>query len=269
MTTEASREQTDMALELAELCERLTRQVPQAGDDFLAGEFGVEKWTPDFFAIVFAVVNRTQQLERLLESEGISEAVLKEARSHLGAIRSAFDRESMRRPWKDHGMTLVSPNHSSPVRLLSGMISRNHSFDRLTPEDIDEIRAMVAELVGWLKEHQIGDRDFIRECLIEGLEQFDFRIARLSWFGWAYSVQSLKDILMAYFALERGINPADNPDASAVLQKVGAVLKKLYGMTHAAKDTAETADWALSFARAAMKIGSTGSTFIAGYLTGS
>ena len=75
---------------------------------------------------------------------------------------------------------------------------------------------------------------------------------------------------MAYFALERGLDPISNPDAGAMLQKIGVALKKVYGFATGTKEATETADWALSFFHVAMKVGATGGGgFIAGYLTGS
>jgi hypothetical protein len=74
---------------------------------------------------------------------------------------------------------------------------------------------------------------------------------------------------LAYFALERGLDPVTNPDAGAVLQKVGSTLKRVFKFTSTSKDVAETGDWALSFFKYAATVGSSGSSgFIAGLLTG-
>lgn len=259
-----------MALELADLCDRLYSQVTIRGDEFLAQNFGVEKWSAEFFQLVFSITNRTAQLERLLVNEKIGEPVLAGAKSHLSTIRSAFDRTALGQPWKDQGFARVSTAHSSPIRMLSAVISRDHSYPALSSDEQAEIAGIVNELLGWLDEHQLSERDFIRECLINGLQEFLFRLERLEWLGWGYSVESLKDVIMAYFALERGLDPISNPDAGAMLQKIGAALKKVYRFATGTKEATETADWALSFFHVAMKVGATGSGgFIAGYLTGS
>lgn len=263
-------QKTDMALELADLCDRLYSQVPTRGDEFLAGHFGVEKWSPEFFQIIFSITNRTAQLERLLISEKISEPVLAGAQIHLATIRSAFDRTALSHAWKEQGFARVSTAHSSPIRMLSAVISRDHSYPALSPNERAELAGIVNDLRGWLEEHQLSERDFIRECLIDGLREFLFRFERLEWLGWGYSIESLKDVIMAYFALERGLDPVSNPDAGAMLHKIGKALKKVYGFATRTKEATDTADWALSFFQVAMRAGSTGGGgFIAGYLTGS
>lgn len=152
--------------------------------------------------------------------------------------------------------------------MISGIICRNHSYPLLSDEEFQELHDVVSELIQWLEQHQLSDRDFIRECIIDGLRQFLFRLDRLKWLGWGYSVESLKDVVMAYFALERGLDVQADPVCGAAIQKIGTALKKVYGFTGAAKEVAETSDWALAFLRAALKFGGTGgSGYIAGLLS--
>lgn len=260
--------QTDMALELADLCDRLYSTVPERGEDFLAGHFDVEKWSAEFFQIIFSITERTNSLERILVSEGVSKPVLDGARVHLASIRSAFDSLSLRSKWLEAGAVRLGPSHSSPIRMISGVISRNHSFPLLSDEEINDLREVVGELIDWLEQHQLSDRDFIRECIIDGLRQFLFRLDRLKWLGWGYSVESLKDVIMAYFALERGLDVNIDPVCGAAIQKIGSALKRVYGFTGAAKEATETSDWALAFFKVAIKFGTTGGGgYVAGLLS--
>jgi len=76
-------EYTDLALDIAELCDRLNVQTGEPGDVFLANAFAVEAWSSEFFQIIFSIINRTIALEALLKSTRANQAVLDGASAHL------------------------------------------------------------------------------------------------------------------------------------------------------------------------------------------
>jgi hypothetical protein len=261
-------EVTDLALDLAELCDHLNVNSQQAGDDFLASHFGVDAWSPEFFQIIFVIVSRTVALEELITSTKANPAVIRGAAAHLVQIRQAFSKGPLRHAWNQQGQTLIGPAHSSPVRMLSAAIPDEHKYPKLAEDETAELKGMVEQLLDWLRNTQLSERDFIRQSLIEGLEHFLFRLERLQWFGWGYSVESLREVILAYIALERGLKPQANPDAAAVLKKLKTVLRKVFGYASTAKEAAGTGDWILGCYRTVVTATSSGATgYIAGLLT--
>ncbi|MBX7488852.1 hypothetical protein K3177_10035 [Qipengyuania sp. GH25] len=261
-------ELSDPALELAALCDRLNLAHQTRGDQFLASTFEVDPWSPEFFQILGSITTRTVALSRLLKSIGANEAVLTGAENHLTQIRGAFSHAGLSNHWKNHGQRCVSAEHSSPIRMLSPAIPSEYSFPNLTPEEVTELLGLTQTLLEWLKEAQLGERDFIRESLIEGLENFRFRLERLDWFGWGYSIESLREVILAYLTLERGIDMNANPEIGALLKRTGKLLKAVFGHAERAKGAWETGDWLLSAYSQAMRVGGGPvAGYIAGYLT--
>jgi len=141
------------------------------------------------------------------------------------------------------------------------------SYRKLSDAEVDEIFGEVEALRGWLSEHQLAEQDFIRQALLEGLERFLFRLERLSWLGWGYTLESLKEVVAAYMLLERkGIDPSEDPNSAAILQKVDATLKSVYQKVGVVKDVADMGDWLLKLYGAGALIYQS-SPAIAGLLT--
>ena len=88
--------------------------------------------------------------------------------------------------------------HINPIKTLSYQIRQKVSYPKLDEDDRKELLAVVSELIEWLKEHQLKEQDFIRQAIVEGLEQFRFRLERFEWLGWGYTLGSLRDVVAAY-----------------------------------------------------------------------
>lgn len=261
-------ELTDPALELAELCDRLAVSSNERGDLFLAKAFNVDPWSAEFFQIAQSIVNRTEAVEQLLVSINTKKAVVDGAKVHLARIRQAFDLSSLSSHWSQIGLAHVRSEHSSPIRMLSGAIPDAYGYPKLTTDEANDVIELVDQLLKWLRDAQLSEKDFIRESLIEGLEQFRFRMEHLQWFGWGYSIQSLRDVITAYLILERGLNPKANPDVAAAAKKLCAALKKIFGYASTAKDVGDTGDWLLSCYRHAVRTAAGPALgYIAGLLT--
>jgi len=126
----------------------------------------------------------------------------------------------------------------------------------------------VQRTLGFLRDHQLERQDFIRQALIEGLEQFIFRLERLRWLGWGYSLEALKDVIGAYFALERGFDTEGGDQImDATLRKVAGALRSIYSKAGAAKDVVETSDFFLKAYGAAAIYLNTSSGGVSGLLT--
>lgn len=239
-------ELTDPALELAELCDRLNVGTGEAGDVFLANTFSVEPWSGGFFQIVTSIVNRTIALEVITGAMKAQPTVKFEAIAHLQQIRRAFSKEGLTNSWQNVGRTFIAPEHSSPIRMLSPALPEQYTYPKLADTETTELQALVGRLLVWLRRLQLRERDFIRESLIEGLEQFEFRLQHLTWLGWGYTIQSLRDVILAYLTLERGLDAQANPDASAVLKRLNVLFRRVYKYASTGKEATETANWVIA-----------------------
>jgi|GEM_PF-1096471 len=259
---------TDPARELAELCTALQAESAQSGEKFLAEHFTVVPWSREFFEIVFTITERCGMLQDIVGDLGIDEDFQAEMVAHVSAIMAAFSAQAMRAQWKDFGNKKLSPVNVGPLKALSALVRQRVAYRRLEETELAEILSQTANLLEWLEEHQLEDQDFIRQAMIDGVERFQFRLERLSWVGWGYTLDSLRDVIAAYMLLEReGIDPQTHPNAAAILKKVGGVIQAVYQKVATAKDMAETGDWLLKAYGAGSLVYQAGRPLIAGLLT--
>lgn len=235
---------TDPARELAELCESLHSSSGSAGETYLAMKFGVEPWSREFFQIVFTIIERCALVKRLVADLDIDPDYQQEILGHIDMIMSAFSADSMKNAWANFGVGRVSQINIGPVKAVSGLVRQKVAYRKLSSSEVVELAVEVKTLISWLENHQLSEQDFIRQGLIEGLRSLEFRLDKLQWLGWGYTLDSLREVIAAYMLLERGgVDPNSNPDAAAVLQKVGAVIKSVYGKVQTAQSMTKSADW--------------------------
>ena len=235
---------TDPARELVELCESLQVNTGTSGEALLAAKFDVPEWSPEFFQIVFTIVERCSLVKRLIEDLEIDDDYKEEMADHVSIIMRAFSADAMKQGWASFGYSRVSAVHVGPLKAISGLVRQKVAYRRLSEEELNELQSEVATLIEWLSTHQLAEQDFVRQALIEGLNHLNFRMRRIQWLGWGYTLDSLREVIAAYMLLERGgINKQDNPDAAAVLQKVGTVIKSVYDKVQTAQSITKSADW--------------------------
>ena len=243
---------TDPARELAEVCDKLSVGDGHRGDQFLATQFGVKPWSQEFYQIIFCIIERADYVSNLLEILELDDDFKQDARNHTEEIKKAFSYESLGSPWNTIGIKYLNKQNIQPMKMLSAQIRQKVSYPKLDQAEIDEVILIVSELEQWLSEHQINDNDFIRQVLLDGVKQFRFRFERLNWLGWGYTIASLRDVIGAYFALEKGVvDPNINPDAGAVLMKVRTFLEQFYEKAKFSKDVYATGDFLLKMYGAA------------------
>ena len=237
--------QTDPAKEIAEICDKIRSPSSNvAGANFLSEHFNVSAWSPEFYEIVFTIAKRISQLQELIgDLQNVDDDIRDQAIEHLSTILKAFSQAGLVNHWSHASTNFISAEHVNPIKMLSSEVRRVQTLPRLSEDEKRELLSEVDDLLLWLHEHQINENDFIRQAIIEGLESFRFRVERVSWVGWGYSLDSLRAVIGAYLALERGIQPTQQPDAQAVLMKVGAALKFVFQKVGVVKDTTEKAGW--------------------------
>lgn len=261
---------TDPARELVEMLEML--QAPDSsstGAEYLANKFGVKAWSQDFHKIIAAIMDRLAQLSEIVSDLTLDDDFRSEMLAHINDIAVAFGPGAFQNAWRSYGIDRLSRQNLQPLKGLSGQVRQKIAYRKLSDGEIDELLTSVAELISWLKEHQIVEQDFIRQALIEGLEGLQFRLKRLKWVGWGYALEGLRDVIAAYMLLERQeLKVNENPDAEAALRKVGALIKDVYGKLQTVKTVAETGDWILKAYGAATLV-LQGTATIKGLLTAS
>ena len=238
---------TDPARELAELCERLHNAGDtRSGEAYLSAAFEVQAWSKDFYQIVFAILDRIELVKALIAGIDLDADHKTEALAHAEALAGAFGSTSLQSHWHNNGSTHLARVNVQPIKMLSAMIRQRLSYPKLSSEDVEELKREVSELLAWLTEHQLAEQDFVRQALVDGLEQFHFRLSRLQWLGYGYTIESLRDVISAYMALDRGLrDPAEQPDAAAVMQKTATVIRAIYDRIAVAKNIVEVGDFML------------------------
>lgn len=238
----------------------------QQGSTYLAERLGVADWSPEFFEIRSAIFQATKQLRGLIEAKTIREPVKSRTLSHIDTLELAFGHTAMINQWQSAGARHVRSEHTDPILALSSSL-HDYDYEKPTEEERVEFRADAEELLAWLREHQLEEHDFIRACLIDGVERFIFRLDHLNWTGWGYAVASLRDVIGAYLVLERGIDPQTAPTGAAALLKVVAKLAKPFELIAKARDKKDDIAFVLEAYKATAPLVTPALGYVAGLLT--
>jgi hypothetical protein len=237
---------TDPARELAELCTRLNVNDGTRGDEFLATQFDVDAWSTEFLIILSCIVERADFLIAIVNDLELDSDFKQEASSHIQSIKNVFNLNALSNNWNGYAIKHLGAHNVQPLKMLSPMVRQKVSYPKLTDEELEDLLSDVDQLSAWLNEHQTKEQDFIRQAILDGLTRFRFRLERVGWVGWGYTLDSLRDVIGAYMALERGLPPeGKDPVAKAVLKKVGAFVRDFYEKTKFAKDIVDTGDFML------------------------
>lgn len=234
---------TDPARELADICTRLSSHSDKVGSAFLSEQFNVPQWSTEFFQIIFLFSKRADELIAILPELSIDADYKEEFSTHIRGIQQAFSPNGLNNQWTHSLQSYINPANVNSVKALSGVVRPIYAYPKLSETEQAEVVAEVDELLEWLTTHQLRERDFIRQAIIDGVMQFRFRLERIGWLGWGYTLDSLRDVIGAYLALEKGTPDLQSaPDAEAVLRKTAAWAKQVFdkvgGVREAAGDVA-------------------------------
>lgn len=239
---------TDPARELADLCALASncRKPSTRGDEHLAEIFGVPAWSADFFQIIFVISKRIDDLSSIIGNLEIDEDIRNEAINHLSQIKNAFSQSGLNNAWDNSMKNFISPTQVGPIKMLAPTVRLQYSYPKLEQDEQNELSGEVQQLIDWLQDHQLSEQDFIRQAIVDGLTQFKFRLDRVGWLGWGYTLQSLREVIGAYLALERHTEGASTtPDAEAVLRKTGKLIETVFTKVKIFEDVASTAGFML------------------------
>ena len=248
MTEAAPVIMTDPARELVEFCEALyaTDAAEARGQDHLASKFGIVAWGPEFFQIIYTVSERINLLTDIIESLEIDTDYRNEMVAHVRDILVAFSGPTLRNPWEAHGRQHIGPLNTQPLKAISGLVRTKVRYKKLSLDERNNIIIMSRQLKEWLCDHQLSEHDFIRQSIIDGLQQFEFRLQRLEWLGSGYALESLRSVIAAYMMLERVSLPTDvDPNFKAILLRVENFTKNVYNSIKDVRDSVEVGDFIL------------------------
>lgn len=142
-----------------------------------------------------------------------------------------------------------------------------YGYAALSEDEIGQVIVDVKDLLEWLKTIELTESDFVRSALIEGLTFFLLKIEKVGFYGWRETFTSLREVIAAYMALERGApDEGVSPPYEAIVKKSGVLIKGIYDKIKLGKEVQELADWALRGYGALSVIGQA-SHPIAGLLT--
>jgi len=219
---------TDPARELVELLENIEFTSNRTGADHIARTMGVEAWSVEFHEILASIINRLELLRTIIRSLDMDQDFKDQVIGNVNSLQSGFDGGSLVSRWDQRGTVhFITATNIAAIKSLSPLVRSKIKYPKLTDEEIGELVGLTDTLEEWLNERQLSEHDFIRQAILDGIKSFKFRLQRLRWLGWGYTVQSLRDVIGAYLALERGTTSKSNPDAEAVLKKVAAWVRKV------------------------------------------
>jgi len=258
---------TDPARELSDLIRGMAIDPNVRMDRGLATLFDVPAWSSDFYQIIFSISSRIDELINLTDDLALDDDYKIEIKDSLGEIQTAFGPSGLNNNFSHSRQLYLSAANVSPLSALSGLVRQMRAYPRLDADEQQELVTLVDELISWLEDHQLSEQDFIRQALVEGLERMAFRLERIKWFGWGYTLESLREVISAYFALERA-TPQDgsNPPAEAMIKFVSQFVSNFLSKAGLAKDAYETGDFMLK-AYGAIQLLLAGKSTIAGLLT--
>ncbi|MGX7875058.1 hypothetical protein ACVDG5_022080 [Mesorhizobium sp. ORM6] len=236
-------QKTDPAREIVDICKLLGGSSDQPGDKHIASVIGVEQWSRDFYEVIFSITERLELLLRVLVELEMDEDQREEIRGHINSIKGAFSRNALVQQWniKSGGLSILKGPHTAAINAISPQVRAKIWYPKLDDAEAKEIVGLIDSLLTWLQDIQLSEQDFLRQALMEGLQRCRTRLDRLKWLGWGYTVESLRDVIGAYMALERGFPDAaqTNPPAAAVMKKTLDTLKSISEKVGLARDVTD------------------------------
>lgn len=217
-----------------------------AGAELLARRFSVQVWSTEFILIIASIHQRIDALRVMLGETDLDGDIKIAAQNGLESIRAVFSMAGFANPWSHSVKTFLTDANLNLIRMASLYVRTNHGYYALEKEELDDVVNDCVTLIDWLKSAELTENDFIRGALIDGLEGFVFKLNRVGYFGWPDSFESLKNVIAAYMALERGMPDANvSPPYEAAVKKTGEVLRKTFERIKLTKEVSEVGDWLL------------------------
>lgn len=234
---------TDPARELSEIAQRLTQSSNAKGVDFLAGQFGVEAWSTEFFRIVTCILERADLVADTISRSTMDEDHQRSAAEDLEGFKSAFTRGALINNWNNagSGLTLVQ-QHGRPLQYLSPTVRQVICYPRLSDDEIVELVAHIDRYSAELRASE-EELPLVRQGILDGLALFRFQLTHIGWLGAGYTLAAFRELMLVFDWANRQQPDSDDLNPRAALSGLLSILKAFKGHVDAAKgwrDTGET-----------------------------
>lgn len=244
-----SEEYTNLASFYAGVCQKLAKPSPlERGDAYLAKKFGTTAWSPDFYKLLSGIILQSVKLNTLFERTDLSNDLKRRAIKHNNNTIRAFSASALTSKWATSGMGMkaLSKENTTAIAFCADHVGKISSYKKLKDDEIASLMANIGDLTTWLAEHEKFEADFIRQALIEGLSELEFRLKYVEWLGWSYASESLREVVSAYMALDRGIPPdARDPQLEALFLKMNGFLSRTWDVLGTTRDGFDRIDVAV------------------------
>ncbi|WP_372096797.1 hypothetical protein [Tistrella mobilis] len=237
---------TDCARELADCLSQINQRFVDSNPaNYLAKHFEVYPWSGDFYLILSIIQKRISDNIKVNNTLYYDEDTKEELERKISSLFGIFSGAALVQGW-------ATTAHSSIVdaifslKLISPRIRDNYGYPAFDDDDIKEILSDVSTMIEWLKDHQMKEKDFIRQALLDGLIHLEFSLKKFKWLGQGYNIQSLREVVSAYMALEQEIcNHPNNDIGKAAANKCKKLISTFFDRIKGAKDIYETTDFLL------------------------
>lgn len=254
-----------------ELVDTLNLLIGAKGINFsqrLKQKANVEPWSKGFFLIVFELLNRMDFLIEEVMQLPFDDDLREDTLQSIFQIKNVFIAEHVLQTSCEQMSQTISGSNLTVLKMLSPQIRVRVSYPALTSEEVEAVIDDVKQLLVWLRDQQSEEYEFLRSAMIDGLQSFLFRVERLEWFGRGFTIEGLKEVLLAYIALEGAVSLARDGDElqKAILAKCASTLRRTLKIFDVVKESSDRTDWALK-AYGAVSAVADGSSTISGLLT--
>ena len=235
---------TDPARELAEIAARLTAQTNAAGERFLAEQFGVERWSTEFFKVITCILDRADTVARIVKQSDMDKDHQESAAIDLEQFKSGFTGASLNQGWDQGGLSKMR-DHGRPIQYLSPTVRREVSYPKLTAEEVTDFLKLIDSYLAKIGKSDEGP-EFVRRAIIDGLTAFRFQLERIGWMGAGYTLVAFREVIIAYDAAAQYAGES-NPDAAAFLKGLHAIITSFKKRVDEAKSWTDAAETAWKF----------------------
>lgn len=190
---------TDEVAELAELSFFLLEtNGHSSGAVILAQEFETQAWSTDFYFLIGHILRRAENLKKHIAQLGLDDGRQDRAIGHVEAWQEGFKPDRLSDAWNNSTSTRAALSRCSQFEMLSDSVRRIAPLPKVSDDDRARLLTISTELLRELDALQGQESEFLRQVMIEGLEQLQYRLLRLRWLGWGYTREAIDRLLMLY-----------------------------------------------------------------------
>ncbi|MBW6398796.1 hypothetical protein KPL78_13110 [Roseomonas sp. HJA6] len=150
--------------------------------------------------------------------------------------------------------------------MASISLRKAYAYDFLEETEVSELINIIDEFLNLLENRQTDDLDFCRQAMIDGLIEFKFRLEKLKWLDHGYAVESLRNVVAAYFVAKETIRQSPDFDEKSIMREIEMNFIKIFKILKIGKDAVDITRMIITGA-VSLYLLTQNAPRIAGYLT--